>query len=166
MNNRSCEILWYNGVTSTVGWFTVACFDHSRSSPELCCVFFYNLTSVNLGQTPIPRELHPKLWFQWNWTCQNWPAGRVAKLACRSHSHSQCMSGEILTGAISHSRGVLTSGELNHSCGPGVSHRDYFAWRKQEQQEWFSQGYLYIRWNLKAYGGIICNWKWIKWFRP
>jgi hypothetical protein len=23
-----------------------------------------------------------------------------------------------------------TARELNHSCGPGVSHRDYFAWRK------------------------------------
>jgi hypothetical protein len=62
-----------------------------------------------------------------------------------------------------------TSWELNHSRGPGVSHRDYFAWSRgislSEQQEWFSQGYLYIWWNLKAYGGNICNWKWIKWLR-
>jgi hypothetical protein len=72
-----------------------------------------------------------------------------------------CMSGEILTGA--------TSRELNHSTGLGCpAHRDYFAWRKwgiSEQQEWFSEGYLYFRWNLKAYGALFCNWKWIKWFR-
>jgi hypothetical protein len=61
-----------------------------------------------------------------------------------------------------------TSREQNHSRGPGVSHRDYLAWHKwgiSEQQEWFSQGYLYIWGNLKAYGGNICNWKWIKWFK-
>jgi hypothetical protein len=23
------------------------------------------------------------------------------------------------------------------------------------EQAWFSEGYLYLRWNLKAYGGII-----------
>jgi hypothetical protein len=52
----------------------------------------------------------------------------------------------------------VTSWELseNDSC---VSRGDYFAWWKwgiAEQQEWFSQGYLYFRWNLKAYGGKIC----------
>jgi hypothetical protein len=76
----------------------------------------------------------------------------------------QSMSGGILTGSYqSLPWGILR--ELNHSRRPGVSHRDYFAWRKwgiSEQQEWFSHGYLYICWHM---GAIFCNWKWIKWFR-
>jgi hypothetical protein len=54
----------------------------------------------------------------------------------------------------------------NHS--RAVSHRNYFACRKwgiSEEQEWFSKGYLYFRCNLRAYGALFCNWKWIKWFR-
>jgi hypothetical protein len=43
------------------------------------------------------------------------------------YSNIQWMSGEILTGGISHPMGY-SSWELNHSRGPGVSHGDYFAW--------------------------------------
>jgi hypothetical protein len=54
----------------------------------------------------------------------------------------QWRPGEILTGAINHSRGVLHGRYKNHS--HAVSHmRNYFAWRKcgiSEEQEWFSQG--------------------------
>jgi hypothetical protein len=35
-----------------------------------------------------------------------------------------------------------------------------------EQQEWFSQGYLYFIDGIwRHMGAIFCNWKWIKWFR-
>jgi hypothetical protein len=46
-----------------------------------------------------------------------------------------------------------TSRELNH----GVN--EVF------QSNRFSQGYLYVWWNLKAFGANICNWKWMKWLR-
>jgi hypothetical protein len=51
----------------------------------------------------------------------------------------QWRQGEILTGAINHSRGVLHGSYKNHS--RAASHRNYFAWWKwgiSEEQEWFS----------------------------
>jgi hypothetical protein len=59
-----------------------------------------------------------------------------------------------------------TSRELNHSRGPGVAHRDYFAWRKwgiSEQQEWFSQVTFTFDGIWRHIGAIFCNWKWMVW---
>jgi hypothetical protein len=60
-----------------------------------------------------------------------------------------------------------TSRELNHSRGPGVSHRDYFAWRKWgiSEQEWLSPRLPLHLMEFEGIWGNICNWKWIKWLR-
>jgi hypothetical protein len=68
----------------------------------------------------------------------------------------QWRPGEILKGAIWKS----------HSCG--VSHGDYFAWRKwgiSEQQEWSPKVSFILDGIWRHMGALFCSWKWIKWFR-
>jgi hypothetical protein len=72
-------------------------------------------------------------------------------------------AGEILPGAINHSRGVL-HGSYKKSLPCGVP-QELFCMAKMRyfRGKWFSQCWLYFRCNLRAYGALFCNWKWIKW---
>jgi hypothetical protein len=52
-----------------------------------------------------------------------------------------------------------------------VSHMTYFAWRKwgiseqRNRNDFPKVSFPKVRCNLRAYGALFCNWKWIKWLR-
>jgi hypothetical protein len=93
----------------------------------------------------------------------------------------QWRPGEILTRAINHSHGVLhgsyqslpwgTSRELSKitlgRCPTGIilhGENEVFQRNRNDfPKVSFTLGVR--RCNLRAYGALFCNWKWIKWFR-